>query len=804
MKNKNKKSKSKSNEIVRLSHTDPDHAFEIREQDIFDKIRESPFNEDLKNNIDYLIYKTDSIINDLYHSKLNMLKLYQYYYGIRTEDVFSHLVRKDGMSNPLEMDFQSIIKPRISTLVGIQHDHKMQYTIKCKGEQAITISQEEEKIGALKEIFNATRAFNKKVMEDFEFKHIDYINSKKSQTPINEFVKSKVAEQGYYNRYKPIDRDIKKILTEYRKTFKSSIQEQSELILQEIQTKNNLKYKITQWLKDLLIAGRMYSRCTFVREGEVPKIEVLHPLFMFHSGLSNTQLQNIKECPQAFYIKRMSKVDILNAYGHLMSSEQRIDFYNSSGDSDWNTNDTTWDNNIYTDLFVVDGVERPNINLESSGFIDMSNPTSDSFRNVYEVEWIEINEREIDGKLELVQDLYQAIRVGGPGGFYLDMGKSDKAIRSIDNPTKTQLTFDGVVMGDSNIPNSTLVGSLIHLQDKSDFINMLKETMLSNTHVGGVNLDIPNLPTMLGPDFAERLDKWLDMIRAGINLQDTSQEGANPGQQQIGTYDTNLNPAAIQAFELVLQKYDEKASDISGINRQMLGQFQERDGAAVSKQALAQSSIQCKEWYSLLDIFVESTLTNSLNMSRISLTKNSKALKNILGSTYRLFTLQHQISLADYQVEVVDTTGEEIKLERLRQLAMPLIESGGFSKLEVLELAVAESPILLKARLVDLIREAEEGQMNDSRGQLEQALAEIEKLQKELEQSNADKVKIEMMEQKRKDRELLLNSIDNVENRNIKRETLEQKDEAMQRRDNIELEEAVSGGTNKEVKNIRI
>jgi len=763
------------------------------------------FDESSKLNVNYLTSKVDSIINDLYSPNQQAVRLFQYYHGVRTDSKFSELVAKDGLSNPLDMDFLSIIKPRINVLLGVQKDHTMQYTVQCTGNDLYYKEEEEEKQKLLNTIFNKVREENIRTINKFNkngFSHIDYYDSKQLQMDKKTYLEATKSKPTHNNRTS-LEEELQEIILSYKKTFKSTIQQQSDLVLKLIQDKNRFANKVLTWLKYLLICGRMYGRANFANKGEIPTIEVLHPLFVFHPALEEGQ--PVSDCPQAYHMRRLSKIEILNRYGHLMTKDQRQEFISCNYSSRWISSDTTWDPQVMHTLYP-DTVEHM-YDTSSIYYKDYNNINeSKLYCNVYEVEWIEMVEKEINGKTVLIQELYQAIRIGGPGGFYLDMGPSDKAVRDIDNPLKTKLTIEGMTIADSNLYNSTLVGSIMPTQDKYDYINLLRENLIHNAHVGGITIDLNVIPTYLGATIPERIDKWMDNIRAGFNIVNPLQDGMKmdpSGHYATKSFDSNLNPNLIQALDMVLDRYEQNAGDITGINRQMLGQFQERDGAAVTKQALSMASLQSKEWYSLLDTFVEIILTSALNMSRISLSEG-QALSYTLGNKSALFTINKHFNIVNYNVKVVDYMKESIKLERLRSFVTPLIESAGLSKEEVLEITVAETAQQAYSRLQDIISEQKVNKLSQSQAEVEQLQAQLEELSKEIEKYKKMELDIKLMEQQRKERELMQSSISDLEKRKLEERKLNVKDEAYRRREEIELEEARAGGRDVEVKNVEM
>ena len=662
-------------------------------------------------------------------------------------------------------------------MIGVVDDHQLDYEISCVGDHAYLVEEEEKKIGILNDTFNVIHRLNEEVLKYSP--HLDIMKDKKFDDLLNE--------------------ELNRVKKRYNDRFQSSIEKLSQKVLHHLKYINNLRLKRIKLAKYLLITGESYYRAYFDTPGEDPTLRVLNPLFFYHS--KDPDIDFINECPEAYYVERLSKIEILNRYGHLMTKEQRQDVAQAVGDLHWIENDYRHIGQYEEDLIE----ENEEFTADYNRYYQRKN-IDNLYLNVYHVEWKTVNEVEIedeDGKKQIRfrEDLYCGIRIGGQGGIYLDMGKSNKVIRSVDNPFKCYLTFNGVSYNELNSKPYSMVLALADIQDKVDMCHYLRENIIARAHGGGVIIDIPNLPTIFGSDFAERLDKLMALVREGALILDSSQEGSNPGQQVVGNFPSNLDLNAIQGIEAILQRYDEIASEITGINRQMLGQLQERDGATVTKQALAQASLQTKEWFILIDKVVEKALEDLLNISRISY-KDGHRGHYLLGKEKGIFTINAHYSLVDYKVTLIDGMKEFQTMQKLESIAQSLAQAGKIDIKTILNLFKAKTVVEAHAYIEDQFRGEQEELANTAKLQEEiQALqGQLEEMNKEIERYQKMEVETKLRREQREDRKLLNQALDKYEQRRLKEKELQMKEEAHKRRDELEEQQIALKGRTAEIR----
>jgi hypothetical protein len=758
--------------------------------------------EEDKNTEDYLKAKIDDVIARLYISKHDMVEAYNYFAGRRTRYKNQWIFDMQGIENPYDVPFISLIRPRLNVLLGIQLDHPINYKVTTIGEDVYYEEEEEKKNYSLNKIFNDINQANVKILE--QLPHMISGKDGKIIAPKSDI----------------IDKALSHIKYAYSEDFTTTLSRLCGFVIDYYIYTKDLKFSILELFKHLLIAGEHYYQIKIVEKGRDPEIVIINPVHFFHSKTANTT--EVNKANEAFYVKYMTKIEIMNTFGHNLDDIEREKLAHSI-----NYLDTYAQSHINPDLYETD----PSVFADDYGYLDNSNHYRRNLYKdyipVYFVEWLANNEVEVEeeyernGKLEIRKlkrfrlDRYEGVRIGGAGQIYFNMKKSDHVVRSVNDPYTCTLSFNGAAYSEINSKPYSMVNSLIPIQDQYDTNYYIRENLLARVHGGGVEMDLASIPTFLQPSEGDELGgvfAALNLMKNGVKLSDSSQPGVAQGGQFSGQYAANLNADTIQAFDYVLDRYDNVASEITGVNRQMLGQFQARDGVEVSKQALAQASVQVKEWYAVLDRTVGWLLRDLLNACRYSYNEGHRG-QYLLGGKKTTFTISSQFKITDYNVVLEDGNKDFIGLQKLEQLAMTFVQNQMVGPKEIIHILKAKSLSEAEYYIQKSITEKE-----GKGASVEQLQSENQELQKQLEElqkqiSEKDKLDVEMKlrDQARKDRELEMKENNMryeqmMESRKVTIKDLEvgSKDEAMKRRDDIELKEVDSGGKGREVENIRI
>lgn len=317
---------------------------------------------------------------------------------------------------------------------------------------------------------------------------------------------------------------------------------------------------------DLLVSGTAFYKVKPSSENTNVQIEVDSPLNVFVDRNPNSQY--VKDCYRVVVRKWMTKQQILNEYGTELSRE---------GISELEDLFEHYIDYGHTYIRSLEGVPnaRPYsgdaTGLRAGEVAVPGYPVDDrdsfpfKLLPVFEVEWIDVDKE--NGVY--VQNRYEGVRIGE--SIYITRGKSENVIRSIDNPTKCGLSVNGIFLTNRNHEPQSLVLQCAPLQDKYDVVMYLRDNILANSGTAGDWLDISMLPTVLGSDLTERIQKWIAYKKSGTAIIDTSQEGrAFNNNTSFAGFDDAVRIQTIQAFDLVLLRIEEQTSSITGVFRERL------------------------------------------------------------------------------------------------------------------------------------------------------------------------------------------------------------------------------------------
>lgn len=272
-----------------------------------------------------------------------------------------------------------------------------------------------------------------------------------------------------------------------------------------------------------------------------------------------------------------------------------------------------------------------------------------------------------------------------------------------------------------------------------DVINFYKDNVIANSGTAGDWLDLAVLPTALGSDLAERIQKYLAYKKSGIAILDSSQEGAGLSNNTIYSgYDDTLKMATMQAFDLALQRIEDTTSSITGVFRERLNGIQERDAVSNVKVGIQNSYTVTKQYHTQMDTLATDMLLDCLNIAKIVYKKGLTGTL-ILGDKYqKVFTaLPEYFTLTDWDIHIVASTDIMKEIQTVQQVVMEYIKSGQLDADIIVEAMTAKSLTDLKAKVTKAFnrRKQENNQLQQYAQQLEQAeqtIKELETTNKEL------------------------------------------------------------------------
>lgn len=681
---------------------------------------------------DYLVNCIDLAIAELVIEKDHLRKAYNYYNGVRDQDQFRYLEENFNIGTPTSVEFIPLIRRHVDALVGEHLQNKIKPKITCK--DSATISQinsgrqsavNDAEINALRNQLHANIAH--------VFQHMD--DKVASQPPPDE----------------TSDFQLQQLKMNVSKQFVSEFEIAAQNVVAHIsQSKSvDLYHKLKLLFVDILVAGQCFYKVQVDHPGDTPDIEVLNAFNIFFDENPNSPY--IKTSPRVVHRRWMYRDQILAKYGDSMSADDIAELGSIQ---------PAYLNNDYFYIRADQGAMVSNMasNLATTlPYLDGRN-YSYNLIPVYEVEWLSANKVKVDGKTIYRTDRYSGVRIAQ--NIYLEMGKVDNVVRSVENPYACFNSINGIRYSNRNGRPYSLVLATANLQDKYDILHFHRDNLIANSGVKGDWVDYANLPAFLGSNPAERLLKFKAYKKQGIALINTAQEGRGANHNTVfAGFDDAVDGNSIQAIQMAIQQTEEICSSITGVFRERLGAIEQKDAVTNVDVGIKQSAIITKQYYQVMDNITTELLIDALNACKDSY-KNGMVGSIILGDgLQKVFTIDPQhFSFTDYDVNISDS-GDIIRdMQKIDQLTLELIKSGQADIDIIFETIGTESLTEMKQQVLQAFEKKKQ-----ENGQLQQLQQQLMQLQDQLKQATQQGQQLQSENQSLKNKagELEEKAIDN-------------------------------------------
>lgn len=650
-----------------------------------------------------LIDKTDETIAELVYDKFELQKAYNYYNGKRDPEQFKYLEENFGIGSPTSVEFTPLLKKHVDALVGEYLGTPILPKVSCKDSATISNITREKQLQITQEIVKFLK---------------DHLNNSILQFIDGKDITDKAVKQ-------QLDKIIQDVDQSFISQYEIAAQNIIEYIMQSRET--DLITKLRQLLTDLLITGYTFFRTKASPSGTNVEIEVLNPLNTFIDR--NPESPYVRNSYRVVVRYWMTKSQILAKYGKEISKQDLKDLKDR-----WYDEGVGNYRRIYgNDCTVVAHEENAESTLP--GYPDNEYSTRRyQLIPVYDVEWLETDD-------DFVMKRYNTIRIGDH--IYILRGEDKTAIRSKDNPNFCGLSVNGVYFLNRSQQPYSLILKCAHLQDRYDLLIYYRDNLIANSGTAGVIMDMSLLPTNLGVQWPERVQKWLAYKKAGIQWIDTTQEGRNDnGNAPINTifngFDDTLKAQAVQAIELAIQSVEQTTSSITGVFRERLNGIEQRDAVTNIKQGVANSFIVTKHYFQQMDLITCEILLSSLNQAKVVYKKGLTGTI-ILGDKYqKIFTaLPEYFTLTDYDIHIVSSTDVMQDLQLLKQMIPEFVKSQSLAPDIIFEALTSKSLTDLKYKVKKAmqIQKEENNQITQLQQKLEETSQQAQQMQSELQKA---------------------------------------------------------------------
>lgn len=649
---------------------------------------------------DEMIACINKAITELVYPKYKLQKAYNYYNGVRDAEQFRALEENFGLGNPTSIEFIPLIRKHIDALIGEYLETPILPKVTCKDTGTLTNIARDKHLKIVKEVFNYLKAhLNNSILAFIDGKNITD---------------------------KAVESQLKKIISDIDKNYISEYEIAAQNVLEYIMQSRNtdLTEKLKTLFKDLLITGYAYYRVKPSLEGNNIDIEVLNPLNVFID--KNPESIYIKNSYRAVVRKWLSKTQILNKYGEIMDKDtikELEDLY--EGIYDNSTYYVRTFTNQATGYPATDGIDAGQEIVP--GFpADEYRITNYKLIPVYEVEWTET--RKEDGKF--VMDRYEGVRIGESIFIHSDI--SQNVVRTKDNPSFCTLSTSGIYYSTRSAEAYSLVLACANLQDKYDVLHFYRDSLIANSGTSGDWLDLSMLPTVLGADVPERLQKWLGYKKGGVALIDTSQEGrAFNNNTSFAGFDDTIKAPTIQAIELAIERTENTCSSITGVFRERLNGIEQHDAVSNVKVGIKNSFTVTKQYYQQMDLLTNELLIDCLNTAKIVYKKGITGALILGDKGVKVFTaLPEYFTVTDFDIHIASSTNVIQDMELIKQLIPEFIKAGNVDPSIIVEAITSRSLTELKTNVSESLKKQREE--NNITAQLQQ---QVEQLTQELQQA---------------------------------------------------------------------
>jgi len=676
---------------------------------------------------DYLMANIDYTINTLVHPRQDLKDANDIYNGTHNLKHLEYLKQHYGMQSPADVRFIPLIRKHIQVLVGQQSTNPLNFKVTCGDPDSILSIKKAQTL-------TFVDLLNKRLVQAM---NLNLSAAKAAQEQPQNQIAQLIGQQAIQNIQEYIS-------TEWTSDFENAGQHLTNFYIFRL----NLKKQFNEMMQDLLVYDRTHCRTWLEAEGQDPKFMFIpaEELFYDHPGNTGYISDDTQRIVHAF---EMSRIDIINRWGHEMTKDE-LDYLglkkNEKGGFSYEINR---------------GDELDYARLDNSGMQHYY----DKFK-VYHVEWLANNSIETDGKVTDTEDekfipeivertkskeitkrfrmnRYEGYRIGDK--IYVGMGKSKFVLRDYDTPWKCPLSYDGRCLLHNGKVNSIPLTTK-DLQDKYNIIHFYLENDLSFMLRKGITLYTPNIPQHFGKTVASRVAKAITYAKNGAmvnepNVNDPRLSNMANASHAVG-FELGTDPRVIDGHIKVLEFFEATASSITGVNRQALGQFEERDALGNTNIAMAQTALMTKPQFNMhLDLMCRA-LTNLLQLARLSYKKKGKRGSYPVGGDYNqeVFRVEPKHLLAYFNVFVVDGGMEQKDIDAIKQLAAKFADAGTVDPDILMDVITARSVSGARRRTRKAMKKAKDDamkqlsqQLDDATKQLSQKDNEMQKLVAEIE-----------------------------------------------------------------------
>lgn len=454
-----------------------------------------------------------------------------------------------------------------------------------------------------------------------------------------------------------------------------------------LQNKLNIQDEGLRAFTDKLVTGREVYYVDFIPGDKLPIYRAITPMKVRYPKIDG--VRKIQDCPWVILDEFMSINQVFEEFGKYLNYEQKkrlseVYGYSDNGrfiNMEGNTAYPSYIGSINQDASAV-SVRRvffkSNRKMafgKNREFIDLSNVSESNVKN-------EISD------VRYVSDVYEGVVIDYD--IVVRAGKKPVQLRSIDNPSKSDIPIYGRTYNSLTERPYSLVWNTKDLQEMSDILFYLREKLIALSGVKGFIMDKSQIPDGMSES------EWLYQVKNGVAYIESVKKGVRNAERasfnQFQTYDHSVTPS-IQYIDSMLINIGEMISEITGVSRQRIGQIVNTDQVGTSKIANQQSALITEILFYEHDFDQKDALQALMHLAF----KNSFETGEIIQyyddkKQTHIFTVPaDDLKEADFEVMVLNSIEEEEGLLDLKRLAFESFNKGILKLQEVIGLYSTKS-----------------------------------------------------------------------------------------------------------------
>jgi hypothetical protein len=548
-----------------------------------------------------------------------------------------------------------------------------------------------------------------------------------------------------------VEAKMAKLQKQYQQDFSSELEKSSHFALQAYLARHQSHNLFNDGFLDKAITGREITRVTVTRPGEDPVLENIKPGTLWY-GSNNVKW--ISQTDWAMHPSWMTAVEILDMYGEKMTSEQvgRMEGWIQRDPSAIKLHEMSDMDRLIDSpdelmrVATQDSIYKHNVyyvewkSIRKLHFIENENryaPDAPFIKYIPEDKLTEIPKgRQPNLRVRYIQDLWHGIRIDDT--MFVDVGKVRYPVRSFTEPSKVNLSFEGLTYNGAVKAWSTMLATA-DLQDEYDIMHFHKSNLIAMSGVAGSVMDLSQLPDFGTGVFAENLKMWLYYKKMGALLVDRSAVKADRQFNQFGHYDDSPGQG-ISVIQETINALEGIANNIVGVNRQRMGNLSSRDGKYTTQAAIGENSLVTEVLFDEHDEHVQRVLSMLLNAMRIAYKDGMTGFYVSGQHSQEIFTLTPEFSLADLGVYLTNRISDARSIQDLKAFAYEYVRNGQLQLDDIF-------PFFRKTNLRDL-EDTIKANLERRKAELEAKTAQINQLRTQLaiakEQGEVDLIKAQI------------------------------------------------------------